>query len=321
MKQLLFMGGFPSGGTDLTKTVVNAHPNIEIRGEMPFLISLKKEGYSQSSAIENEKQFQDFLRVLGELDVYNRIGNLNCPFSDYTKQENKPGIDAALWMSLSTTEASIRGFKTPQYTEQLPELYELFPTAKFLIIVRDVRDVCLSWDKKWGKDMILCADKWARRMSSAYHFTKSGSDGRTLFVRYEDLLDNTKTIAELICNFLSIPFSTSMLEHEKHTEEVVDGKLNYGKSIISDNKNKWRHKLSKKKILRIEQIAFDTMSLFDYPVSVAESEKKINLLEYYYGRLRDVYATIFIGNRSLSQENKYKIRIKSIFIELKKIIS
>lgn len=320
MKQLLFIGGFPSGGTDLTKTVLNAHPDVDICGEMPFLISLEKEGYNQSSRFSNKEQCEEFTSKLSDLDIYNRINNLDFDTGPGLSQGHEFTVDELLWSVLTPEKSSIRGFKTPQYTEHLPRLYPLFPSAKFLIVVRDVRDVCLSWDKKWGKNMVLCADKWAKRLSLAYQFTDQGQDGRTLFIKYEDLLDAPEKTARSICEFLNIPFSESMLEHEKHTKEIIDGKLNYGQGIIAGNKNKWRNKLSPEKVLRLEQIAFNAMQMFDYEVDSAKAYKKLGLFELLYGRLRDVHALLFIGNRSLSKENKNKIRIKSLFIEIKKLL-
>lgn len=40
---LVFLCGFPSSGTDLLKNVMNAHPDIWMSGEFPFLPRLARE--------------------------------------------------------------------------------------------------------------------------------------------------------------------------------------------------------------------------------------------------------------------------------------
>ena len=63
-KQTLFVGGFPSGGTDLLKNILNAHPDIYINGEMPFLYKLANYGYTEDSIISSEAEYEQFIKIL-----------------------------------------------------------------------------------------------------------------------------------------------------------------------------------------------------------------------------------------------------------------
>ena len=318
MGKLFFIGGFPSGGTDLIKTVINAHPAVDIRGEIPFLFSLKKEGFNEKMAFDKIDQLEELKQNLKKLDVYNRIGNLSYDFSADLKQNHSITLQDALWSLLSPSDSIIRGSKTPQFTEQLPCLFQLFPSASFLIIVRDVRDVCVSWNKKWGKNMILCASKWATRLSGAWQFTQKDPLRRTFFLRYEDLLNNPREVCQNICNFLTIPFSENMLEHHKYTPEKIDGKINYGERLVINNQGNWKSHLSSDYIKRIEEVAFDVMQLFGYEPSLGKQQKKITQYEFLNGRFHDLYGLLFIGNRMMTQKNRRRMWFKNIYIEIKK---
>ena len=98
-------------------------------------------------------------------------------------------------------------------------------------------------------------------------------------MRFEDLLSNIEEESKRICNFLKIPFSERMLSHHEYTKENFPGKINYGKSIVKNNREKWRLQLKNKMILRIEEVAFDTMKLFNYQCSKANSNKAISSFE------------------------------------------
>lgn len=219
--------------------------------------------------------------------------------------------------SFSNDNKLVWGNKTPQNTENIELLSNLFPNARFLIIVRDVRDICLSWHEKWGKDMNWCASKWSNRMSIAWKTSQQLGDEHCLFIKYEDLLLDTEPTLRRVCFFLSIPFSDEMLEHHKHTPEIIDGKRNYGKEIVKDNVAKWRHNLSEGIVQRIEEIAFLTMELFNYEIFYASSLKPITGLEKWHGRFNDAMALALIGNRA-KERNDISQRAKDIMNQIKK---
>src|SRR3712207_7075395 len=82
----------------------------------------------------------------------------------------------------------IWGDKSPMYTEHIGLLAELYPQARFIHIVRDARDCCLSAHNAWRKNMVRWAQRWAEGV------TKARADGRRipdryLEIRYEDLLE------------------------------------------------------------------------------------------------------------------------------------
>ena len=93
------------------------------------------------------------------------------------------------------------GDKTPGYVRRIPTLHALWPEAKFVHIIRDGRDVCLSainWRKAdhalgrfstWTEDPITTAAVWWE-----WHVRLGREDGGSLppklyhEVRYEALV-------------------------------------------------------------------------------------------------------------------------------------
>lgn len=277
-QQLLFVCGFPSGGTDLAKTILNAHPDIFLNGEMPGLQKLHDFGYDRFTKIESEDDIIKLHSFLKQFDPWNNVENLDKSKEVLLSEiqiKKTVSLEDAVCKLFSNSEKIVWGNKTPQYTEYIEFLHNLFPAARFLIITRDVRDVCLSWKNKWGKNMVLCSAKWADRMKKG-KYASHKLPNLCLFVSFEELLTDTATVGRRICKFLDIQFSEKMLEHHKYTGKSP-GKINYGKAVNPKNINKWKNSLSAKTIKRIEEIAFSTMQLLGYTFCVCQNVKNSNI--------------------------------------------
>lgn len=317
MNRLLFVCGFPGGGTDLIKTILNAHPDIHINGEMPFLKNIGTRGYDRNTKFADIRDIVAFQRTLKNLDTWNNIENIDHDFSAEIVAKGQLTLEEVLRVCFSKNSYRVWGNKTPQNTESVELLLNLFPRARFLIVTRDVRDVCLSWRNKWGKDMTWCSAKWAKRMRRGWNVTSNISQKRYLYLKYEDILSDTEVYCKRVCEFLEIPFSERMLEHHKYTTETVEGKINYGRRIEREHKDKWKDQLPRGAVIRIEEIAFTTMNIFDYQVEFASAEKRILLREILKGVWNDFLALILIGNRA-SGRNTVNQRIRTLIFEFKK---
>src|SRR5262249_17026447 len=117
------------------------------------------------------------------------------------------------------------GNKTPDFVRQIPTLRMLWPAAKFVHLIRDGRDVCLSlinWKRKaakmakrfstWADDPVPPAAefwKWHVRLGR-----EAGRElGRELYyeVRYEALVAQPEQECVKLCAFLGVPYEPDML--------------------------------------------------------------------------------------------------------------
>jgi hypothetical protein len=310
---LVFLCGFPSSGTDLLKNVMNAHPDICISGEFPFLPLLA----SEYGATVPGWQAQDAVAALQRIDVYHHLRQPGLVVSPLQAECELAGLYAAM---LTDEPCKWKGNKTPQNTEHIEPLSRLFPKAKFVLIVRDIRDVALSWSKKWGKHKALCAHKWHVRMQRGDALLRDLDDAAVLVITYEDLLVDLERIAMQLCDFLELAFHPGMLEYHTRVQQPVEGKLNYGKALIRDNSNKWRRELSSRQIRRIEEVAFPSLQLFGYPITRATGYRPLTRLEKWTGVLWDMGALLLVGNRAVEQ-HRLRHRWKTLVFEGRKLLS
>ncbi|HET8726345.1 MAG TPA: sulfotransferase, partial [Alphaproteobacteria bacterium] len=134
MSGMLFLCGFPSSGTDLLKTVVNAHEDIALAGEFPFLPRLA----DRFGPVVRGQEAGAVAAALREADIYHNLGD---PGADLRDLSARPEVTVAeIYGRLLGPEQTLwKGNKTPQNTENVERLDRLFPEARFILIVRDVR--------------------------------------------------------------------------------------------------------------------------------------------------------------------------------------
>lgn len=311
------MCGFPSGGTDLLRSVLNSHPDIYINGEMPLLKGLANYGYSCEDNFTDLEDILVFKTLLKKLDVWNNITNIDHDFSEMLMQNGSLSLEEVLRVCFTRNNLKIWGNKTPQNTENIEKLAYLFPQAKFLVITRDVRDICLSWRNKWGKDMFLCADKWAKRMNAGLEMSQKLNPDQSLWIRYETLLSDLGFVSRQICTFLNVEYSDRMNNYHLYVDTVIDGKINYGQPMIKENTAKWKTELPPRKVRKIEEIAYPTMILLDYPPTLAISHKTLSPILVRKGNIIDLWSMLMVGNRA-SQNNTFLSRLSNFVLELKK---
>lgn len=318
-KQLLFIGGFPSGGTDLLKNILNAHHDVFINGEMPFLYKLPIELNFSVANVYSKSEAEQIIDWLTDQDIWNNLKNKNT-VRKKVANTGKHAIDQKkfFYELFLEKERMVWGNKTPQNTEYAQSLFKLFPDSKLVVVTRDVRDVVLSWKKKWGKNPHLVADKWNRRMCQIYDLTKE--DDRIILIKFEDLLSETVDITKKICDFIGIEWDKKMLKYHEHTENVIDGKINYGEPLKKDNKQKWKTQASPKIIRQVEEIAFEGMKKLDYKIAYAEQRRKLGTFYKKYAMVYDALAMLFVGNRA-KENNSVADRISQVAKQIKLRIS
>jgi hypothetical protein len=106
--------------------------------------------------------------------------------------------------------------KTPRYLEYLALLGDLFPNARFVHLIRDGRDVALSEldRKRLHRRAASAGILWARKTSLARATGQSLGRDRYIELRYESLVSTPEAELRRLCEFLGLPFSESMLEHD-----------------------------------------------------------------------------------------------------------
>ncbi len=163
-----------------------------------------------------------------------------------------------------TEDTLIWGDKTADIG-QLPTIFKLFPGARFIFIIRDVRAVISSYFEHSHVNFYTPCFLWVKFARMARSLREK-NHSRVMVIRYEDMVLRTRETFEQI---------TSFLGRESDSLPVVD--LAHDTSI-----NKWREVLTSKEVRGIEEICFEEMQHYGYKIEQALQPRKMNKLRYGY---------------------------------------
>lgn len=161
---------------------------------------------------------------------------------------------------------------------------EAFPNSKFIFLVRDPRDMALSWKKSpvHRGDLVRASKIWQEDQEKSLQLIKKYKD-RILIVTYEDLISKQETELIKICTFLDIAFEKKMLDFHKNKLSIenssqTDNWKNLNKSILSNNSKNYIKDLTVNEIRYIEYVCSSEMKklayTMDYPIlSISEFNK------------------------------------------------
>lgn len=195
------------------------------------------------------------------------------------------------------------GDKTPHYLGDLDILVEIFPKARFIYIVRDGRDVALSLlEKPWGPNNILkCAEYWSKLNDQVSTVQTLKEKSQLYFLKYEDLLNNTKEIVPEIYKFLD----------EKITENEI---ASLTESVQSGNYNKWKKKMTPNQIRVFEAIASKELAVFGY--DVINKNPTVSIIETQYFNVHEmIHKAWFLFNLNIVDGFKIRYLGKEPFSE------
>ena len=155
-----------------------------------------------------------------------------------------------------------------------------WPDANFVFQVRDPRDVAASWAKSNGTSggVKEAAATWLRDQSeSLRYFGQISSSGRAMQIRYEDLVSDTPTMAQKLCQHVGVKYDPVMLDYYKDKRTVqnaerIEAWSNLAKPVITDNFGKYKKTLSPEDIRYIELMCHELMVGFGYALDTDAAE-------------------------------------------------
>ena len=178
-------------------------------------------------------------------------------------------VEAAYMAYAQNRNKKRYGDKTPRYIEDLPLLARLWPEAKFVHLVRDGREVALSYaDVPFGPSTVAkAAALWKERVVAGMEQGRPLGPHRYAELRYERLLTNPQAEVEALCSFLDLDFNPAMLDYsERARSEVLDRAQLYNPNITRSitKTRSWDEQMPPSQVEVFEAIAGDTLEELGY---------------------------------------------------------
>lgn len=296
-------------GSTLLSSMLNMHPEIISTVEEPFAYNLYQRYNKVTTWTDEiiESYCNDFfLFSNGKLELqFGTKDDLKKILKD--NQDNLNVVNAikftyfAFYPSKDKKNITTIVDKQLHFHFHLEDICKYYPTAKFIVLIRDPRDTVFlkqqyAIKNKINKDIYILAKLWDFIYSNIFKKLKGIDSSRVLITKYEDLVSEPEFELNKICNFLNIKFNDNLLNSHKSIASEFDSKINKldiekQKQYIIDIKSLtekvnakkidlWKKELSKKQSDLIWSICGNTATQYNYKIDTSKNIFYSNFLNF-----------------------------------------
>jgi hypothetical protein len=292
---IFFIIGRPRSGTTLLRALMDAHPNVIIPIEYPFILNLGKR-YKNVKNWDHKTidRFLEDMKLIWQFKISKiDIEALRNDLYTISGKNDYLTICKAVILNcprvFEKKDIQLVGDKNPGYSIYFKYLYKITGNkAKYLFLTRDYRDQFLSL-RKTIYDFPYIAIPTRRWKQAIKYFIKISKKQPGLFytLRYEDLVTSPETELKKVTDFLSIGFDPNVLKFHEHKEEFLrmypEQTLNgIHKSLLNpitpDKIGTWKQKLKPLQLKIADTVAGRYADKFNYE----RVYYRFNLLYYFY---------------------------------------
>jgi hypothetical protein len=288
----VFIVGCPRSGTTLLRRLVNAHPEIAITNESRWILECLEErsGLTPQGDVTQEliSQLLEKLRFqywdIGRERLVTLIRNGDpVSYSSF--------VTGIFDLFGAKKAKPLVGNKTPAFVRAIDTLHALWPEARFVHLIRDGRDVCLSvanWTKAhqagkprgfvtWAEDPISSiAFWWELHVRRGRQAGGSLEPGLYYEMGYESLVSHPREECASLCAFLGIRYDDAMLRfHEGRT--INDPDLNAKRAWlpVTPRLRDWRSQMPAEDVERFEAAVGGLLEELGYARAVSQPRPEL----------------------------------------------
>jgi hypothetical protein len=262
----------------LLRRIVDAHPEIAIPPETHWVPRFYKQ---RRGVTERGTVTQDFVSHLVRYRRFPRFGIAEEKLRKLV--ENHDPVSYADFVSGfydligETRGKRLVGDKTGEYARALPTLHALWPSARFVHLIRDGRDVALSvlsWKSNpgasrfptWDDDPVMTtALWWSRNVQLAREAAAALPRGLYKEISYEALVTRPVEQCANLCAFLDVPYDEAMLRfHEGRTRSEPGLSTKQAWLPITPSLRNWREQMASEHAERFEAVAGELLEELGY---------------------------------------------------------
>jgi hypothetical protein len=268
-----FIVGNDRSGTTMLRLILDRGPDVAIPPESMFLTDLADEREPGPGSDAEAAALVERVWRHPKVRLWRLAGGppavpaglrgphayrfaVEAPFRAYARKEGKPR-----WAD-----------KTPHYVHHVDELLAVWPDARFVVLVRDGRDVALSLKRMpFGPNNAWAAAQWWARGIRAGRRAYEAHPDRVLVVRYEDVVARPSEELARVCAFLGLRFEEDMLAIERADRaKVVPDQASWFPTLFdglsTTSAGRWEREMRPKDRRIFAALAGDELRELGYPV-------------------------------------------------------
>ena len=277
----VFVGGCPRSGTTLLRSMLNAHPALALPRETHFVLEAyrRRASFGDLRDDANRARLATWI-VTRKRTQFDRL-ELSRDRSLRALRDAPPTVGSVVGTALELFAERFGkprwGDKRPRYVQELPAIFDMFPDAQFVAIVRDPRAVVasmkkLGWLDSWYDGTVAGGvDRWLHAVRAGRQGLRRYRDDQLLEIRYEDLVDDPAGVLSHMCTFLGLSHDglDAMLQfHRGDTDIPTRMRSKYHPKLMQPVTDvalqSWNSVLTLEEVAFIEQTTSREMAHYGY---------------------------------------------------------
>lgn len=248
-------------------------------GLKPLLFGIESEDLWQG-ILRQYKIFQKGKQKIGlhNLVSYTELEELIAKVSygsedDLTKLRNlNQSMFDRFWEQNGGTQKDIMLEKTPEHWRRIDVILNQFPEAKSIEIIRDGRDVCVSYQaigktERWAKQSTkTVATTWKKAIEKVQRVKGDLEMGNRMYsCRYENLRIHPQEELSKIFDFIGLDYDNTLIHKIVDATDISKVKnKGEGKHTRKGSIGEWQTRLSPEQIALWQELAGDTLTYLGY---------------------------------------------------------
>ena len=269
-----FLFGFERSGTTLLSMMMGAHPRLSCP------LSVTGTWWEFADRMEKFgglREEEDIRRMVAALAAHERLRFWKVDFDEAEiAAQIRPGryddVVKAFHAATARAEGKVSWVNMDIATLfRLEDVAHLFPAARFVQIVRDGRDVALSFKgyRYGGLNALEVADRWSRATVAADRIGNARGPDRYLRIRYEDLIALPEQTLDRLCDFMGEAFDPAMLDYSGDVSRKVPDATRDLWPVLdrppqTDRIGRWKREMKPSERYVIEEAAGEALDRFGY---------------------------------------------------------
>ena len=287
MKPPIIIVGPPRSGTTLTARILGNHSKIFMPGETHFYDDIyyrqKDMGSFYDDLVKKAvfKKMSDIYKKYNEVEDQIRIDTIlrnDNIFDDFMKRCNNYEDVLNWFMETQMKWVGKRrwGNQVPRDIFNVKAIRNMYPDAKFIVCVRDIKDFLSSYKNKWQTanspknrirlktiyNPIITTLLWKLSVRQFLKIKDVGISGNLYLLKYEDLVSFPEKTTQILCQFVGERYESEMLRLKFSNSSF----LYNDKGIYKNSISRWRNELSLEEIFISQFIAKKELRKLEYEV-------------------------------------------------------
>jgi hypothetical protein len=271
----LFIGACPRSGTTLLRALLDNHPDLAIPHETNFVRPLwwQRVRFGDLRDPANRRRVADWIFTeKSHRSARLRDGRISRRDAIRRVADAPPTVGSIVQACLQLrAEADGKprwGDKRPSYSGFIGMLFQMFPDAQYINLVRDPRgavasQIPMGWD---APEVAVAAAtaRWEAAIRRTDHFARRLRPDQFLDLRYEDMVCDPRGTLERVCAFAG-------LRAEDAVERMIRGERRGSgpherivEPVTTASVERWRERLDPREVALVERATAPLLDRFGY---------------------------------------------------------